>query len=121
MYLLRPIILLFLLNLFDAVLTIFWVRNGFASEGNNLMAQLLEMGDVPFLAVKLGIGFFTAVVLWRWSEKRLAKIGLMLALTVYVGLMGVHFITGLSAMGLISHNLLENVSAFTNSVLAFNL
>lgn len=77
------------------------------------------MGDIPFLAVKLGIGLFTAVVLWRWSEKRLAKIGLMLALTVYIGLMGVHFITGLSAMGLISHNLLENVSSWTKSVFAF--
>ena len=119
MYLIRPIVLLFLLNFFDAVLTIYWVRNGFASEGNHLMAKLLDMGDFPFLAVKLSIGFFTAFVLWRWSEKRLAKIGLSLALTVYVGLMGVHFITGLSAFGLISQGFIENVSIWTNSVFAF--
>lgn len=119
MYLLRPIVLLFLLNFFDAVLTLFWVRNGFASEGNHLMAKLLDIGDFPFLAVKLAVGFITAFVLWRWSEKKLAKIGLTLALTVYVGLMGVHFVTGLSAAGLISQTMIENVSIWTKSILAF--
>jgi hypothetical protein len=119
MYLLRPIVLLFLLNFFDAVLTVFWVRNGFASEGNHLMASLLDIGDFPFLAVKLAVGLVTAFVLWRWSEKRLAKIGLTLALTVYIGLMGVHFITGLSAFGLISQNFIENFAVWTKTVFAF--
>ncbi len=119
MYLLRPIVLLFLLNFFDAVLTVFWVRNGFASEGNHLMASLLDIGDLPFLAVKLSVGLVTAVVLWRWSEKRLAKVGLTLALTVYIGLMGVHFLTGLSAFGLISQGTIENFSVWTKSVFAF--
>jgi len=119
MYLLRPIVLLFLLNFFDAVLTLFWVRNGFASEGNHLMARLLDIGDFPFLAVKLAVGFITAFVLWRWSERKMAKIGLTLALTVYVGLMGVHFVTGLSAAGLISQGFIDRFSILTKSVLAF--
>lgn len=83
------------------------------------MAKLLDIGDFPFLAVKLAVGFITAFVLWRWSEKKLAKIGLTLALTVYVGLMGVHFVTGLSAAGLISQTMIENVSNWTKSILAF--
>ena len=94
--------LLFTLNLLDALLTLFWVRNGFASEENKLMATLLDVGDFPFLAVKIAIGAVAAVVLWRWRDLRLAKYGLILALVVYSGLMVIHFFTGLSACGLIS-------------------
>lgn len=118
MQVLRPVILLFLLNLFDAVLTLFWVRNGLAPEGNHLMARLLDMGDFPFLAVKLTVGALTAFVLWYWSNFRLAKIGLVLTLTLYTGLMGVHFVTGLSVFGLISDNLFNNFSVWTNTVFA---
>lgn len=118
MQLLRPIVLLFLLNLFDAVLTLFWVRNGLAPEGNGLMAYFLDMGDIPFLAVKIIVGALTAFVLWRWSNFRLAKVGLTVALAVYVGLMGVHFVTGLSVFGLISNNFIENVSVWTKGVFA---
>jgi hypothetical protein len=103
-------ILLFVLNFLDAVLTIYWVRNGFATEGNHLMATLLDIGDLPFLAVKVAIGAVTAVVLWRWRNMRLAKYGLGLALTIYVVLMGIHFFTGLSAFGLVSDNFFHQLA-----------
>lgn len=102
--------LLFTLNFLDAVLTIYWVRNGYATEGNHLMATLLDIGDLPFLAVKIGIGAVTAAVLWRWRKLRLAKYGLALALAVYIGLMGIHFFTGLSAFGYISDTLVNDFS-----------
>jgi hypothetical protein len=89
-------ILLFTLNLLDAVLTIYWVRNGFATEGNRLMAILLDIGDLPFLAAKLAIGAAAALVLWNWRNLRLARCGLSVVLFLYIGLMGVHFVTGLS-------------------------
>jgi hypothetical protein len=102
--------LLFALNVLDAVLTIFWVRNGFATEGNHLMATLLDIGDLPFLAVKVGIGAVTAVVLWRWRNFRLAKYGLSIALFVYIMLMGVHFVTGLSALGYVSNTFVSDLT-----------
>jgi hypothetical protein len=102
--------LLFTLNFLDAVLTIYWVRNGYATEGNHLMATLLDIGDMPFLAVKVGIGAVTAVVLWRWRKMRLAKYGLALALAVYIGLMGIHFFTGLSAFGYVSDTFVSDLS-----------
>jgi hypothetical protein len=102
--------LLFTLNFLDAVLTIYWVRNGYATEGNHLMATLLDIGDLPFLAVKIGIGAVTAVVLWRWRKMRLAKYGLAIALAVYIGLMGIHFVTGLSAFGYVSHTFISDLS-----------
>ena len=102
--------LLFALNFLDAVLTIYWVRNGYATEGNQLMATLLDIGNGPFLAVKVAIGAVTAIVLWRWRKKRLAKYGLAVALAVYISLMGIHFLTGLSAFGIVSNNLVNDFS-----------
>lgn len=111
--------LLFTLNFLDAVLTIYWVRNGFAEEGNHLMAKLLDIGDLPFLAVKIAVGATAAIVLWRWRSLRLARYGLALALFLYSGLMGVHFFTGLSAFGFLSDDLIQNFSALTGAIFAF--
>ena len=92
-------ITLFLLNWLDAQLTLFWVRSDIATEANNLMAQLLHIGDAPFLLTKLAIGAFSAYVLYRCSHLPIARRGMKLALTVYGALMLVHVATGLSAMG----------------------
>ena len=110
--------LLFALNFIDAVLTIYWVRNGFATEGNQLMATLLDIGDLPFLAVKVAIGAVTAIVLWRWRKFRLAKYGLAVALAVYISLMGIHFFTGLSALGVVSNTFVNDLSCQLGALLA---
>ena len=118
MHLLFQTFLLFALNFLDAVLTIYWVRNGFASEGNQLMAELLDIGNVPFLAVKIAVGAVAAVVLWRWRSFRLAKYGLALTLTIYIGLMGVHFFTALSAFGYLSDTMVNDFAAWSHSFFA---
>jgi Domain of unknown function (DUF5658) len=91
--------LLFFLNWLDAQLTILWVRSNLATEGNGLMARLLEMGDAQFLYVKLGIGAFAAYVLYRYAHRPLARRGMKLALLTYGALMFVHAATGMSALG----------------------
>lgn len=111
-------IVLFLLNFFDAVLTIYWVRNGFATEGNMLMASLLDMGDTPFLAVKLMIGAVTAIVLWRWKNLRVAQYGLTIALALYLGIMAVHLVTGLSAFGYLSDAFVNNCAEWSQNLFA---
>jgi hypothetical protein len=103
MQLMAPTFLLFVLNLLDALLTIVWVRSGVATEGNQLMATLLDIGNAPFLAVKIAIGVVAAVVLIKSRHTRLAKYGLAVALAVYIGLMGVHLFTGLAAFGYVSN------------------
>lgn len=99
MPLLRETLLLFLLNLLDAILTIIWVRSGVADEGNALMARLLEVGDFTFLGTKIAIGTFAALVLLRWGNRRLARYGIAVALAVYVSVMGIHLMTYLTAAG----------------------
>ncbi len=118
MKLLRGTTLLFGLNLLDALLTLIWVRNGIATEGNQLMASLLEIGDFSFLAVKVAIGTIAVVVLLKWGNFKLAQYGLGVALAVYIGLMGVHIFTGLAAMGLISETAIEDAAFWTQTLFA---
>jgi hypothetical protein len=92
-------LLLFALNWLDAQLTLFWVHSNIASEGNGLMGQLLNIGDAPFMLVKLSIGAFAALTLYRCAHLPLARRGMQLVLTVYGVLMLAHAATGMSALG----------------------
>jgi len=92
-------LLLFVLNWLDAQLTLFWVHANVATEGNGLMSELLNWGDGPFLFVKLAVGAFAAYTLYRCSHLPLARRGMQLVLTIYVGLMFIHAATGMSALG----------------------
>jgi Domain of unknown function (DUF5658) len=92
-------LLLFALNWLDAQLTLLWIRLNVAGEGNGLMASLLNFGEAPFLLVKLGIGAFAAYVLYHCAHLTLARRGMQLVLTLYVGLMFVHLATGFTALG----------------------
>jgi hypothetical protein len=92
-------IALFLLNWLDAQLTLLWVRSNIATEGNSLMAQLLKVGDAPFMLTKLAIGAFAAYMLYRCSHLTIARRGMQVVLTIYAALMFAHLATGLSAIG----------------------
>ena len=91
--------LLFTLNWLDAQLTLLWIRLGVATEGNTIMARLLEHGDLAFLAFKLAIGAFAAVLLYRCAHLPLPKRGLNFVLGIYAILMLVHVATGCVALG----------------------
>jgi len=91
--------LLFTLNWLDAQLTLLWIKLGVATEGNSLMARVIEHGDLTFLVAKLAIGAFAAYVLYRCAHLPLAKRGLNVVLGIYVILMLVHVATGCVAMG----------------------
>lgn len=92
-------LLLFAMNWLDAQLTILWVRLNVATEGNSLMASLLNQGEAPFLSVKLAIGALAGYTLYRFSEIPIARRGMKLVLGIYIALMIVHVATGFSALG----------------------
>jgi len=118
MQLLAPTFLLFALNLIDALLTIVWVRTGVATEGNQLMASLLDIGNGPFLGVKIAIGAVAAFVLFKWGQRPIARYGLAIALAVYIGLMGIHVFTGLAAFGYVSNTAIQEWAEFSGKFLA---
>lgn len=92
-------LLLFGMNWMDAQFTLLWIRLNVASEGNALMARLLDHGELSFLSVKLAVGAIAAYVLYRSAEIPMAKRGMKLVLGIYGLLMMVHLITGLSVLG----------------------
>lgn len=91
--------LLFGLNWLDAQLTLLWIRMNVATEGNGLMARLLEHGDLTFLGAKLAIGGVAAYILYRCAHLPVARHGLTLVLGIYLTLMLVHVATGCVALG----------------------
>jgi Domain of unknown function (DUF5658) len=92
-------LLLFTLNWLDAQLTLVWIRLNVATEGNDLMARILNHGESSFLGLKLLVGAFAAYVLYRCSHIPLARRGMTLVLVIYVALMFVHTATGCFALG----------------------
>jgi hypothetical protein len=92
-------VLLFAMNWLDAQLTILWLRLNVATEGNGLMASLLNHSEGSFLSVKLVIGGLSAYILYRFSEIPIARRGMKIVLGVYLALMIVHTVTGFSALG----------------------
>ena len=93
-------LLLFSLNWLDAQLTLIWVRLNVATEGNALMARLLEHGELSFLSIKIAVGAAAAYILYRCAHVPLANRGMTAVLMIYVALMFVHVATGCVALGL---------------------
>lgn len=92
-------ILLFAMNWLDAQLTILWVRLHVATEGNGVMATLLNHSENSFLSVKLVIGALSAYILYRFAEIPIARRGMKVVLGIYLALMVLHMATGFSALG----------------------
>ena len=92
-------LLLFLMNFLDAQLTLLWIHLNVATEGNGLMARVLNHGEVPFMGVKLVVGAFAAFVLYRCAHLPIAKHGMTLVLAVYLALMLIHAATGCAVLG----------------------
>jgi hypothetical protein len=92
-------LLLFALNWLDAQLTILWLRLNVATEGNGLMAGLIDHGEMSFLSVKLLIGGIAGYVLYRFAQFPIARRGMKLVLGLYSLLMIIHAATGFTALG----------------------
>lgn len=92
-------LLLFAMNWLDAQLTILWLRLHVATEGNGIMAGLLNQSEASFLTVKLLIGGLSAYILYRFAEIPIARRGMKVVLGIYLALMIVHVATGFSALG----------------------
>ncbi|HEX4899191.1 MAG TPA: DUF5658 family protein [Pyrinomonadaceae bacterium] len=113
-------LLLFGMNWMDAQLTLLWIRLNVATEGNALMARLLDHGALPFLSVKLAVGAVAAYVLYRSAEIPMAKLGMKVVLGIYGLLMMVHLITGLSVLGWhVPQNALTYLSSLPSALLTF--
>lgn len=71
------------LNLFDALFTLGWVRAGLASEANPLIADLVNEHAVGFVVVKLLVVGMGSLLLWNRRKRPLAVIGIFAAFLAY--------------------------------------
>jgi hypothetical protein len=77
-------------NMLDAVATLTWVELGWAEEANPVMAALLGGSSVAFMVGKLAMVSCGVYACHRYAEAlRLARAGLVVAASVYVGICAV--------------------------------
>ena len=72
-----------LMNLIDAVLTLWWVRTGFAIEANPLLREIVNEHALLFVAGKLALVSLGTALLWRAREHGLAVVGIFSVFLAY--------------------------------------
>lgn len=72
-----------LLNLLDAIFTLWWVGTGVAVEANALLRDLVVYHPVRFVLAKLGLVSLGSLLLWRLRQHPLAVIAIFGAFLVY--------------------------------------
>ena len=78
----------------DLATTLFWVNAGLATEVNPIMAALLGVGVLPFVAVKLlTLGAYVAVMEWysRARSSTFARAVGNITVLAYLGIYAVSF------------------------------
>ncbi len=78
------------LNLFDSLLTLLWVRIGVAEEANILLRSLVSQNAVLFMCVKVALVSLGSSLLWRYRRHLLAELGIFLVFFVYSGVLLYH-------------------------------
>jgi hypothetical protein len=84
------------LNLLDAIFTLFAVRAGIAVETNPLMQELLSRGPMSFMLGKVVMVSLGILVLWRLRWLGMAVVGSVAAFVTYA-LICIWHIHGLTA------------------------
>jgi hypothetical protein len=88
---------LVMLNLFDALATLLWVRLGLATEANPVMAQALDTGPGLFILAKVMLVTLAVGLLWRLRGERLARLAAVPLGSLYAMVAGGHVGFGLLA------------------------
>ena len=65
------------LNLLDAIFTLFYTHGGYASESNPMMQVALAAHPVLFVLAKIGLVSLGVLLLWRMRHHRTAVLGLV--------------------------------------------
>jgi hypothetical protein len=81
---------LLLLNLADCCFTIAWVCGGYATEANEAMALMLQMGPVPFAVAKNALVLGGAYVLFLRRRRFFAQVGLVTVTFAYLAVCAHH-------------------------------
>ena len=78
------------LNLLDAILTLFWVRADLAVEANTLVNELVNEHAVAFVLVKLLLVGMGSWLLWQQRRSPVAVVGIFVAFLAYYWILLYH-------------------------------
>ena len=77
------ILSLCILSILDLELTIYELETGIAYEYNAILANLLELGYLPFILFKTNVTLLACAIFWLGKDKILAKMGILWCNFVY--------------------------------------
>lgn len=78
------------LNVLDAIFTLWWVQTAQATEANPLMAAAIDAHPVVFVIVKCALVGLGSWLLWRYRRRPLAVVSIFLAFMAYYALLLLH-------------------------------
>jgi len=79
-----------ILNLLDAVFTLFYTQVGVAIESNPMMHVVLKSHPVLFVLAKISLVSLGVLLLWRMRDRRSAVVGLVGTSAAYTLLLIYH-------------------------------
>ena len=85
------VLVLLLLSCFDAYMTLTLIDRGSVYEANPLMAYFLDYGIMHFTAAKLIMTITAICILCLFKNVRLTRIGLPLAINIYLLIVAYEF------------------------------
>ena len=78
------------LNLADAIFTLFWIRGGLALEANALMRDLVNEHALGFMLVKLALVSGGSWLLWKRRQHPTAVVAIFAVFLVYYAVLLYH-------------------------------
>lgn len=79
------------LNIADALFTVYWVESGRGTEANPLLQPLTEGHPLLFIVIKLALVSLGLWLLWRLRQCYLAVTSIMLSFVAYYWVVLYHF------------------------------
>ena len=75
--------LILIMNLVDALATLWWIRLGIAEEDNPIMAFVLESNESAFILIKTALVVLSIFLLWRMRDFISARILIIPVFLIY--------------------------------------
>ena len=89
---------LFVLNFLDAILTLIWIKVGFATEANPIMDAVMKIHPSLFVLAKVALVSACLGILWATRHKALARFCSVFGFSVYSLIIVYHVVGGIASL-----------------------
>ena len=89
---------LFVLNFLDAILTLVWIKVGFATEANPVMDAVMKIHPGLFVLAKVALVSACLGILWTHRSRALARFCTTFGFSVYSMVIVYHVVGGVASI-----------------------